>query len=113
MMEGCKNTFDFSVEMALISFVYKGIGSKFCLRLPVSKKNTVESFLKVHQKLWPTLGLCSCIWERSQLPIICSNYLQPPVACGSLILSGRRIVHLLGYQLSVYIYRSFFKSKCI
>ena len=42
MMEGCKNTFDFSVEMALISFVYKGIGSKFCLRLPVSMKNTME-----------------------------------------------------------------------
>ena len=26
---------------------------------------------------------CSCIWKESQLPIIiiCSNYLQPPVAC--------------------------------
>ena len=42
MMEGCKDTFDFGVEMALISFVYKGIGSKFCLWLPVSTKNTVE-----------------------------------------------------------------------
>ena len=41
-MKGCKDTFDFGVKMALISFVYEGIGSKFCLRLPVSKKNTIE-----------------------------------------------------------------------
>ena len=42
-MEGCKDTFDyFGVEMAQISFVYEGIGSKFCLWLPVSTKNTVE-----------------------------------------------------------------------
>ena len=42
MMEGCKDTFDFGVEMALISFVYEGIGFKFCLWLPVSAKNTME-----------------------------------------------------------------------
>ena len=36
MMEGCKDTFDFGVEMALISFVYKGIGSQFCLWLPTT-----------------------------------------------------------------------------
>ena len=41
MMEGCKDTFDFGVEMALISFVYESIGPKFCLWLPVSTKNTV------------------------------------------------------------------------
>ena len=57
MMEGCKDTFDFGVEMALISFVYKGIGSKFCLGLPVSMKNTMELFLKVRQKVWYTLDV--------------------------------------------------------
>ena len=41
-MEGCKDTFDFGVDMALISFVYEGIGSKFGLWLPVSTKNTME-----------------------------------------------------------------------
>ena len=40
MIEGCKNTFDFDVEMVLISFVYEGISSKLFLRLPVSAKNT-------------------------------------------------------------------------
>ena len=43
MADGAKkDTFDLSVEMARISFVYEGIGSKFCLWLPVSTKNTVE-----------------------------------------------------------------------
>ena len=55
MIEGCKNTFAFYVEMVLISFVYEGISSNFFLRLPVSAKNTVEYFLKVRQKVWRTL----------------------------------------------------------
>ena len=32
------DTFDFGVEMALIFFVYEGIGSKFCLWVPVKNK---------------------------------------------------------------------------
>ena len=39
MMEGCKTPL-ILVQKWLISFVYEGIGSKFCLWLPVSSKNT-------------------------------------------------------------------------
>ena len=39
---GCKDISDLGVEMALISFVYEGIRSKFCLWLPVSTKNIAE-----------------------------------------------------------------------
>ena len=42
MMEECKGTFEFGVEMTMISFVYDRIGSKFCLWLPASTKNTME-----------------------------------------------------------------------
>ena len=42
MIEGCKDTFDFGVEMALIFFAYENISSKFCLWLPVSTKITME-----------------------------------------------------------------------
>ena len=59
---GCKDTFDFGVETALISFVYEGIDSKFCLWLPVtvSMRNTIIYnyygiiILKVRQKVWYT-----------------------------------------------------------
>ena len=54
MIEGWKDTFDFGVEMALVTFVYEGIGSKFCLRLSVRTKNT-RIFFQSLSKVWYTL----------------------------------------------------------
>ena len=42
MMEGLKGHLCFWCGNGLIFFVYEGIGSNFCLWLPVSMKNTVE-----------------------------------------------------------------------
>ena len=55
------DTFDFDVEMALISFVYEGIGSKVCLWLPVSTKNT-GIFFEGTSKSVVYLGYSFCVW---------------------------------------------------
>ena len=86
MMEGCKDTFNFGAKMALFFFVYEGIGSKFCPWLPVNKheehcgiifEGTSKSLAYLDYSVCVAVG----IWRGSQLPIICSNYLQLPVAC--------------------------------